>query len=86
MRVILLAAAAALITGCAAQQPLVWDRVWPGDADLSQDLARCDYESTAATQATDYSFRSGLGQELDRAIRKRDLGMLCMKSKGWAAR
>lgn len=80
-----LVGALALVTGCAVNKPFTWDRVGSGDANLSEDIARCEYEAAAHTQV-DNSFRSGLGQELDRQIRQRDLGIMCMRSKGWVQR
>jgi len=72
------------LVGCAAREPMQWTKVRGDAQDLVQVTARCDYETTAATQGTDYSFRSSFGQELDRAIRKRDLEQRCMLANGYA--
>lgn len=72
------------LSGCGAQQGnLEWAKSRESGMSLSEATARCDYETTAATQGTDYSFRSSLGQELDRAIRKRDLEQKCMAANGF---
>lgn len=84
MKLILAAGAALTLSACATQQNMEWAKIREGGMDLSQAIARCDYEATAATQGTDYSFRTSLGQELDRAIRKNDLERKCMAANGFA--
>lgn len=82
-KILIPAIAVALIAGCAAQQQTAWVRAWPGGNSLQQDSAQCDYETSAATQTTDYGFKTMFGQELDRAVRKNDLAVQCMRAKGW---
>lgn len=72
--------------GCASQPSYVWDHPTGDRAQFDRDKAQCEYEATAATQQTDYSYRTGFGQELDRAIRRSDLGVMCMKARGYTQR
>ena len=72
-----------VLTGCAVQPTYKWMHPTANQAQFDRDKAQCEYEIAAATQQTDYSYRSVFGQELDRATRKRDLGILCMKAKGY---
>lgn len=72
-----------VLAGCVAPQPMEWARVRADAPDLQQALARCEYETRAATQVTDYSFRSVIGQELDRASRRNELMGLCMRAQGF---
>jgi len=51
---------------------------------LEQAIVRCDYESTAATQAPDYSYRSVFAQAIDQAQRRNDLQLKCMRAQGYA--
>lgn len=85
MRVCAFVLTASLLSGCAAPKPVIWNRPGATQAEFNQDAARCDYETSAATQGTDYSFRTIFGQELDRAIRKKDLIGKCMVARGWTA-
>jgi hypothetical protein len=82
-RAILAAILVFTLAACAAPPTLHWKYVGKGESDLPQAMAQCDYETSAATQATDYSFRSIIGQEMDRASRKSDLNVRCMGAKGW---
>lgn len=75
-----------LIPGCAVQPRYEWIHPTGDRAQFDKDRAQCEYESTAATQQTDYSYRSSFGQELDKAMRRGDLGVLCMKAKGYTQR
>lgn len=54
-----------------------------GGVSINQAEAKCDYESSSSTQATDYSYRSGLAQEIDRNLRKNKLMEMCMKAQGF---
>lgn len=85
LSMVLLASLAAL-AGCATQQPMIFDKEGATQAEYDQAWARCDYETSAATQGTDYSFNTILGQELDRAMRKRDLIVKCMAAHGFRLR
>lgn len=76
-------AAAALLAGCATQPAWQWVKPGATQADFDQHKAQCDYETSAATQATDYTLRTTFGQELDRAMRKDDLMVKCMVAKGY---
>lgn len=79
------AAAVAVLSACAPLQT-EWVRARVDAPDLQQSLAKCQYETTAATQGTDYSFRSVIGQELDRASRRNELMTLCMRAQGFTQR
>jgi hypothetical protein len=87
MKTVPLIALAATIAGCTAppQQPqIMWNK--PGGATQAEfELARdqCIYEITAATQQVDRSYRTGIGQEIDRNLRQRDLAIKCMRAKGF---
>ena len=80
-----LAAATCLVACAAPQKPIVWYKDGATEAEFSQAKYQCDYETTAATQNTDYSYRSIIGQEMDRAMRKGDLFKRCMMAKGYRA-
>lgn len=85
VKLIALGAVIASVTGCASTRgEMEWIRVGTGGLELSQAEAKCDYETSAATQATDYSLRTVFGQELDRAMRKRDLQQKCLLANGFA--
>ena len=83
-RTIVIGTAAMVLAACAAPQPR-WQWVKPGatQAEFDQHRAQCDYETSAATQGTDYTLRTSFGQELDRALRKNDLMVKCMIAKGY---
>lgn len=86
MKRLSLFAAVLAITGCVTNPPMEWVQTRGGGMDLDQAIARCDYESSAATQGTDYSLRTSFGQELDRAIRKNNLQRQCMAANGYVQR
>lgn len=71
-----------LLAGCAGPS-YTWAPLPGSTVNMSQAEARCDYEATAATQGTNYSMRSSLGQELDREMRKQDLLERCMRANGF---
>src|SRR5439155_13905673 len=73
----------AILAGCAAPGQFAWVPLPGTTVSYDRAEARCDYETSAATQTTDYSFRSSLGRELDRALRKRDLTDKCMRAQGF---
>jgi hypothetical protein len=75
-----IAAASLALAGCASPAPDTWTKE---AGDLSADMARCEYEAAAATQGTDPAMRTIIGQELDRAIRRKELARMCMTAKGW---
>lgn len=84
LKPLLTALACAMMLGCAApQKPLIWYKPGATEAEFTQAKYQCDYETTAATQGTDHSFRTVVGQELDRAMRKSDLLKRCMMAKGY---
>lgn len=82
MRLLTLAVLVAL-AGCAAPRPTVWLKDGATQQDFDQARAQCEYEASAATQTTDTSFNTVFVQELDRAMRQRDLANLCMRAKGF---
>lgn len=69
--------------GCAAGPSYYWSATAAATLSLQQATDRCDYETSAATQSTDYSFRTSFGQELDRAMRKDALMIKCMRAQGF---
>lgn len=71
----------AFLTGCAPRYLLT--REGATLDDYNSDIARCDYETSAATQGTDPGLRTVVGQEFDRASRKNDLMKKCMLARGW---
>lgn len=83
MRQIAFLAAAGLLAGCAAAPSWQWVKPGATAAEFEQHSAQCDYETDAATQATDYSLRSSFGRELDRSVRTRNLFVKCMVAKGY---
>lgn len=85
MKQIMILALGLVLTACATQQRIVWNKPGAVEADYNRDIAQCDYETSASTQGTDYSYRSTLGQEIDRAMRKNDLLKKCMVARGWSA-
>lgn len=83
MKLIVATLCVGLLAGCATTQPTVWVKDGASQQDFDQARAQCEYEVAAATQAPDYSYRTIVGQELDRAMRQRELGVLCMQAKGF---
>ncbi|WP_295986396.1 hypothetical protein [uncultured Variovorax sp.] len=79
---VLVGGTAVVLVGCAGPG-YSWVPMPGNSGSLAQSEARCDYETSAATQATDYSLRTSFGQELDRAIRKNDLYEKCMRAQGF---
>lgn len=73
----------AILTGCAAPGQFAWVPLPGTTISYDRAEARCDYETSAATQGTDYTYRTSLGRELDRALRKRDLAEKCMRAQGF---
>lgn len=74
---------ATALAGCAAQPKWQWVKPGATQAEFGQHKAQCDYETSAATQGTDYTLATIFGQELDRAMRKNDLFVKCMVAKGY---
>lgn len=76
---------AVTVTGCASLTPAqyAWNHETKSREMFDKDVAQCDYETSAATQQTDYGYNTIFGQELDRAVRKRNLTEQCMKAKGY---
>lgn len=70
--------------GCAPRY--IWIHPSADRAQFDRDKAQCEYEAATATQQTDYSYRTSFGQELDRAVRRGEIGALCMKAKGYSQR
>ncbi|WP_153012819.1 hypothetical protein [Pseudacidovorax intermedius] len=77
---------ACALAGCAAQPQveMEWAAQRADAAPFGVSRDRCAYESTAATQAPDYSYRSALGQSLDQQRRRDELFVLCMRAQGYA--
>lgn len=76
------AAVTIMLVGCAGAG-YTWVPMPGNSGSFAQADARCDYETSAATQGTDYRYRTVLGQELDRALRKNDLYDKCMRVQGF---
>ena len=74
------------LTSVACAPMYIWVHPSGDQTQLDRDSAQCEYEATAATQQIDYSYRTTFGQELDRAIRRNEIGVLCMKAKGYSQR
>lgn len=85
MKTIIAIALTLALSACAAPPPMhyVSNSYAAGGISVGQAQDKCNYETSAATQSTDYSYRSMFGQELDRALRKRDLMEMCMKAQGF---
>ena len=69
------------LAGCA--KPIIYNKEGATQSDFDLDKAKCDSETSAATQTTDYGYRTIFGQELDRALRKGELMKKCMLAKGY---
>ena len=72
-----------LLSSCAN---VVLEKAGASQIEYQQDMNQCEYEASSHTQNTDYSMGTMFGQELDRAMRKRELILKCMKTKGWEAK
>lgn len=72
-----------LLVGCAAK-PTIWDKPGGTQAGFDEDRAACEFEVLKAT--TDPGVRGMVAQEYELAIRKRDLGLACMRMKGYTQR
>lgn len=75
----------AALAGCAAS-PTVLEKPGLTEAEFEADKRFCEFEVMKSTQGTDPTLRTVVGQELDRAMRQRDLMMSCMRMKGYTAR
>jgi len=84
MKRVLLICLAASLVGC-ANRGVALTKPGASSSDFDADKARCDYETTASTQGTNYTYNTMFGQELDRALRKNELMTMCMRAKGWSA-
>lgn len=73
------------LVGCAAK-PLIWDKSGGTQSEFDADQSFCQYDVQKATQGTDPTLRTVFGQELDRAMRQRDLMLSCMRMKGYTLR
>jgi len=74
-----------VLCGCAAK-PVIWDKPGGTQAEFDADKRYCEFEVMKATQQTDPTLRTVFGQELDRAMRQRDLTISCMRMKGYTQR
>jgi hypothetical protein len=73
----------ALLAGCAAPQKLTLYKDGGSQQEYEADIAKCEYEVSLHTQQVDPTMRSSFGQELDRSMRRRDLGIKCMLARGY---
>lgn len=79
----LMAVLALALPGCAHQQTM-WAKDGATPDQFERDKAQCIYEASAATQQTTPGYRTAFGQELDRAMRRNELAVLCMKARGYS--
>lgn len=77
---------ACFLAGCAAPKPPVWDKPGATQEQFDADRRYCEFEVMKATQTTDTSYRTVVGQELDRSMRQRELALSCMRSRGYTQR
>jgi len=73
------------LAGCAAA-PLQWIKAGATEAQFAQDRRECEFDVAKATQTYDPSMRSMLGQDLQRVMRQRELGIMCLRARGYEAR
>ena len=69
------------LSACASN--LVWTKPGFTQAEFGRDKAKCDYETSAATQNIDYTYRTTIGRVLDQAFRKADLMKKCFRARGY---
>lgn len=69
------------LTGCAPQT--VWIKQGSTEEEFRADAKVCEYEALKAVQSTDPYMKSMFGQELDKSLRRRDVGNACMQAKGY---
>ena len=73
-----------LLMACAApKQSQAWYKSGATANDTTTANAKCDYESSAATQSINTAYRSMFGQEMERAMRKAELHKQCMTAQGY---
>lgn len=80
------ALALALLAGCAQQQTVVWEKPDATQESFEADKRSCEFEVLKATQGVDPTYRTVVGQEADLAMRRRELTLSCMRSKGYTQR
>lgn len=73
------------LLGCAAKAP-VWDKPGATQEQFDADKRFCEFEVLKASQGTDPTLKTVVGQELDRSMRRRDLALSCMRMKGYTQR
>lgn len=83
MKTLILLLTATALSGCLATGPVHMVKAGASTSDFESDYRKCDYEATVATQATTPGMRSMIGEEIDRAMRKRDLMVRCLSVQGW---
>lgn len=74
-----------LLVGCAAT-PMVWEKPGGSAEEFERDKAQCEFEAIKAVQNVDYTYQTIVGQEMDKAYRRRDVGVACLKAKGYTLR
>lgn len=80
-----LTAATILLSGCAAPAIVSWQKSWEHNTQLEQAAAKCEYETSVATQGFMPGYQTLVGVELDRQSRKSALFEKCMNANGWVA-
>ena len=73
-----------LLAGCASQ-PLVFSKPGGTQEQFEADKNFCAYEALKAVQTTDPRMGGMLGDELDKGIRRNEIGMACMRMKGYTS-
>ncbi|OFZ15472.1 MAG: hypothetical protein A2Z20_12335 [Bdellovibrionales bacterium RBG_16_40_8] len=79
MKNILLIIGALILSGCTT----ILYKDGATQEDYKREFGQCDYEVALHAQGVDQSLNTMFGQELDLAMRKKELILKCMQNKGW---
>lgn len=82
MKKMILVSCAILIVGCTT----VLYKDGATQEDYKTDFNECDYEASLHVGGVNNSYGTMFGQELDLAMRKKELILKCMRNKGWEPR
>lgn len=80
MKSIVVAAALLALTGCASNTILTRNGSIIG---LQNDLRECEYDAVKYGAVNDSSMRTAIGAGIEEGLRRREVKLACMKSKGW---
>ena len=81
-----------ILTACASQPSYEWRHPSGDRAKFDKDFAQCQYEAAQATagysqgqtaRTNSGAFAQGFGEGLEIGARRNELGVLCMKAKGY---